>query len=550
MSVIQAALIALCYAVARSALPAGLGPTVLSQPIVAGALAGLILGEPARGAALGAALNLGTLGLSSLRLRSGPDIGLIGYVGVPLLLFAGAKPDSAVAAAVLAGLAAIGGVLAFLVGTFNSVLAHWADYFAERGEPSIIVFLNVVPSQLFLFVVTFFPALALLLSADAAAIKSGLAQVPDWAVYAMTLFQRLLALLGIAMALRAAAGGSAIAYAGLGWLAAQLLADGGAPARLVPLALVGACVSVIHAYIARRVHSAEVYLSGSRVANTGVVPLVSGAAAPPPAAIGSAFLLWLFFGNAAANYERGQNIGMAAALAPLLGTVYPGRKRLSAALQRNLAFVSTEPTVGAALVGALAAAEARHAAGGGEISAADLAIARSAGMAITGPVGDALVGGLSLGLFTVIAAAPAAQGSLLGPIIFMALQSAVILGGSWFAFQAGHRWVSQAIGWAEGQSSLRAGAFAIARLGAFVLGALIVRLAPISFEGAGVIVDGARVAFQPWLDAVLPRAIPLAITAWLWWRLRDGRASPATLAGVCAAGALVVTGLMKALGWL
>jgi mannose/fructose/N-acetylgalactosamine-specific phosphotransferase system component IIC len=93
MSVIQAALIALFYAFARSSFSAGLGNSVFAQPLVGGAIAGLILGDPARGAALGAGLNLATLGLSALRVRVAPDIGLMGYVGVPVLMLAGIGPS-------------------------------------------------------------------------------------------------------------------------------------------------------------------------------------------------------------------------------------------------------------------------------------------------------------------------------------------------------------------------------------------------------------------------------------------------------------------------
>ena len=50
MSLIQALLLALAYAFARSSFNFGLGTYVLSQPLVAGLLAGILLGDPARGA--------------------------------------------------------------------------------------------------------------------------------------------------------------------------------------------------------------------------------------------------------------------------------------------------------------------------------------------------------------------------------------------------------------------------------------------------------------------------------------------------------------------
>ena len=79
MSVLQAALIAVLYAFARSSFNAGLGRYVLSQPLIAGTLVGAILGDPLRGAQIGGALNLSTLALTQLRIVAGPDVALIGF---------------------------------------------------------------------------------------------------------------------------------------------------------------------------------------------------------------------------------------------------------------------------------------------------------------------------------------------------------------------------------------------------------------------------------------------------------------------------------------
>ena len=548
MSVLQVVLIALFYALARSSFTAGLGMTVFGQPLVAGALTGLILGDPTRGVTLGAALNLGTLGLSILRARWGPDIALIGYVGVPILMISGAKPDSAQGLAVIAGLGAIGVVINFLAGSFNTVLTHWADYFAERGEPRMMVFLNVVPAQVFLFLLTFFPAMGLLLGPEIAGIAAWSARVPDWLTYLMTLFQRLLLLLGIAMALRAAGGGSAIAYAVLGWLAAQLVDDQGAAFRVLALVGMGGAIAVIHAFVARRAASSELVPLSLEPATRAVMS--TDPERVPPPSLTASFLLWQFFNGASTNFERGQNLGLASALSPVVLALYPDRDARTAALRRHLSLFLTEPTLGAGLVGALAAAEARVASGDVSDADSELVGGKVGAMAVTGALGDNLVAGLLTALMVSIGAGMGLQGSLLGPLVFIVLQSAVVLGGAWLAFRAGHRWARSGLAWAHDHEWLRAGGFAALRLGAFMLGAFVIRLVALSFPSAVVVVEGARMSFQGYLDALLPRAIPLVITAWMWWQLRTRRLSPTALAGLCGAGALIVTGVMKALGWL
>ena len=62
------------------------------------------------------------------------------------------------AVALAAALAVLGIVINFARGVVNSVLTHWADYFADRGEASIVGFVNVLPTQVWLFLISFFPA--------------------------------------------------------------------------------------------------------------------------------------------------------------------------------------------------------------------------------------------------------------------------------------------------------------------------------------------------------------------------------------------------------
>lgn len=80
-----------------------------------------------------------------------------------------------------------------------------------------------------------------------------------------------------------------------------------------------------------------------------------------------AFTLWRvlwrsFFFQAAANYERMQNVGFAYAMAPALARLYTGPAR-SAALQRHLGFYNSHPYLAAAVIGASIRLEMRVAAG-------------------------------------------------------------------------------------------------------------------------------------------------------------------------------------------
>lgn len=545
MSVFQAALIALCYAFSQSAFSAGLGGYVFSQPLVAGAIVGVLLGDPLAGAALGGVLNLSTLALSQLRLRFGPDIALAGYVGIPLLLLNGIRVDTPQALAVFSALAVFGGLLMFMRGVFNSALAHWADYFAERGDTTLVAFINVGPSQVWLFVVTFIPAFALL-RFDLQTLLSVAGALPVWAQTALRLSQHLLAALGIAMSARMLLQGSSVAYFILGWLAAHVFGPG-------PLTLLGAGIATIHAFVARkRMEPAHDTLVADALPSDQIE--ADAARGPSPLTAGdlrASFILWVFFHNAALNFERFQNMGLATALAPIARRLYASAEERAACLRRHLALFSTEFSLGAAAVGASVALEERRALGD-TISEAECVGARTGVMGALGVAGDALTQGVVTAFAAAVGASLARQQNLLGPFLFVVFEAAAVLSIAWVSFQFGYSRVRQIAAWARASDWLRAGLFGALRLGAFALGGLLLTCAPLQLPAGAIIdIDGAQIALQSAvLDRLMPNMIPLLAALGLWWLLRYRNVSPITLLGALIALAFAACGALSLAGWL
>ncbi|MFC1464509.1 MAG: PTS system mannose/fructose/sorbose family transporter subunit IID [Candidatus Brachytrichaceae bacterium NZ_4S206] len=543
MSVLQAALIALFYAFARSAFNAGLGGYVLAQPLVAGTIAGALLGDPIRGAQIGGALNLGTLALSQLRVQVGPDVALIGYVGVPLMLLGGLRPDAPETAALFGALIVFGITLNFARGMFNTVIAHWADYFADQGNAGSVALLNVVPTQIWVVLTSFLPALFILLF-DAPTIAGIAASIPAWVQLAMDWSHYLLAALGIAMSLRLVMQGSSIAYFLLGWLSAPYVG-------LVQATLLGGSVAVIHAFLARRraetnkemlvadvlpSDQAEVYLPERRLS---------------PAELQSSFVLWMFFHNAGLNFERFQNMGFAAALAPAAKRLCETASERVTLLRRSLTLFNCEWTLGASLVGALIALEERRA-NGEAINDAEMVGAKTGVMAGLDVIGGTVMLSAIGSLLIAIGASLADRGSLIGPFMFAFVQSALVLAAGFVSFQLGYAQTRRFGDWARTNNWLRPALFGAMRLGAFVLGALVVALAPITLPGDGVIqIGAAQLAVQTRvLNAILPGALPLIATLAMWWLLRARRASPVVLMGGCLIVAVIGAAIARALGWV
>lgn len=543
MSVIQAALIALAYAFARSSFNAGLGWYVLSQPLVAGSIVGLLLGDPLRGAAIGGVLNLAALALSQLKLSLEPDIALVGYVGVPLLLFGGLDAHSPQAAVVLASLTALGVLLNFLRNIGNTMLAHWADYFAEGGEFAAISVINIVLSQAWLFALSFIPAL-LMLRLDSQMIFSALNSIPAWVQQALQLCQYLLAALGIALSLRLIMQGSAIAYFVLGWLVAQWLG-------LVPATLFGASLAIVHAYLARkRIESNKEMLVPDTLPLDQDADEIESPRSLAATQLTSSFLLWMFFHNAAQNFERGQHMGFATALTPIGQQVCTTLFERASFLRRHLTLFISEWPVGGLLVGASAALEERRA-NGDAIGEAEFTGAKTSIMASLMVLGNVLVVGVITSLFVAIGANLAQRPSLLGTLFFVMAQSAMIIGIALFCFRLGYLQTRSWATWARASDWLRAGMFGAVRLGTFVLGALLIVYVPLQLpETVRITLGEASLSLRALSDQFAPHILSLLVTLWLWWQLRYKRANDMTLMLLCAITPFALCYLASLLGWV
>ena len=544
MSVFQATFIALFYTFARSSFNAGLGAYILSQPLVAGTIAGLLLGDPIAGAALGGAINLATLALTNLRLRVGPDVALIGYVGVSVLLLAGIKADAPAATTIFAALAIIGIVVNFMRGVVNSVLSHWADFFADRGNAAVVGYVNVIPTQVWLFLTSFFPAF-FLLRFDAKTLLEITATIPNWVQSALSLSQYLLAALGIALSLRLLMQGSSIAYFFLGWLGAQLFG-------LAPVTLLGASIALIHAFLARkRMEPTQETLISDTLPSDQPADRNPDAPRLTAADLRLSLLLWVFFHDAGVNFELAQNMGFATAMAPVASRLYSNVQERAACLRRQLTLFATEFSLGALLVGATAAMEERHAAGDA-IGDAEIVGAKTGLMAALGVAGDAWVLGGITAVGIAIGAAMARQQTLLGPFLYVVFEAAAVLTIAYASFNLGYAAFRRLDTWARANDWLRAGLFGAVRLGTFMLGALVLSYVPVGLPAAAVIqIDAARIPLQSvLLDGVVPRIVPLAVTLGLWWLLRYRNSNPMVLLGALIVAAVVSAGLLRLLGWL
>lgn len=237
INVLQAFLIALIYYLGNGPWLAGVGYYTLYRPLVGGTLVGCVLGDPVTGAIVGATINLIYLGFISAGGALPGDPALAGTVCTAIAIASKLDPQAALALAVPIGL--LGTLIWFLRMTVDSVFVHWADRYAEKGDIRGVSLMNVVPSQIFLFIISFFPVFfASLYGPDA--VSALINALGGSVLHVLIVVGGLMPALGIAMNMMGIAKRDTIIYYFLGFFLTEFL----------KLSIIGvAAFAVVAAYI-------------------------------------------------------------------------------------------------------------------------------------------------------------------------------------------------------------------------------------------------------------------------------------------------------------
>jgi mannose/fructose/N-acetylgalactosamine-specific phosphotransferase system component IIC len=250
VSLAQAALIAAGYWFTNSAFNANLGFNLLRWPLVAGMIAGWIMGDLEKGILIGAGINLVFLGSIWAGASQPSDPALAGWLGTAIVLSAGLGPIESVAIAAPLGFLP-------LLGMGNRMrvdvaFAHKAAAAAERGSIGGVAFWNWAPGQLYVLVTTFIPAFILALVGAVAigglygTIDPGRGGSPDlrWVRDGLVIAGSLLMALGVGMNLSRMLSRATLPYFLIFFTVAALT-----HANIVALAVVAAALAFIHVSI-------------------------------------------------------------------------------------------------------------------------------------------------------------------------------------------------------------------------------------------------------------------------------------------------------------
>jgi PTS system sorbose-specific iic component. len=173
----------------------GWGQTMISRPLVAGTVMGLVLGDIQTGMFIGATVEMMYLGVIPVGAAVPPDATTATTIATSLAILSGIDPKVAPTIAVPVAVAAQS--LQMLIWTINSGLMHRADTAAENGDFRGLERLHYFGSFMF-FLQGFIPAFfAVLLGVNA--VKAILDVIPQWIMSGLTVAGGMLPALGFAI---------------------------------------------------------------------------------------------------------------------------------------------------------------------------------------------------------------------------------------------------------------------------------------------------------------------------------------------------------------
>lgn len=236
------------------------------------------------------------------------------------------------------------------------------------------------------------------------------------------------------------------------------------------------------------------------------------------------------------NYERQMNMAFCYSMLPIIKKLYPNKDDQVQAMQRHLEFFNTTPHMSTLILGITAAMEEQNATDP-EFETESINNVKVSLMGPLAGIGDSFIWGTLRIIATGVGVSLAAQGNILGPILFLLLFNIPAQGLRFYLMHAGYKLGSGFL--AKVQES---GLMDILTYGASVLGLMVIggmTAENVSVNVPLVIGSGeTATTLGEICNTIMPGLLPLAFTMLMYWLVSKKNVKTTTLLV-----ALVVVGL-------
>lgn len=237
------------------------------------------------------------------------------------------------------------------------------------------------------------------------------------------------------------------------------------------------------------------------------------------------------------NYERQMNMAFCYSMLPIIKKLYPNKDDQVEAMQRHLEFFNTTPHMSTLILGITAAMEEQNATDP-EFETESINNVKVSLMGPLAGIGDSFIWGTLRIIATGVGVSLAAQGNILGPILFLLLFNIPAQGLRFYLMHAGYKLGSGFL--AKVQES---GLMEVLTYGASVLGLMVI--GGMTAENVGInvplVIGSGETAttLGDICNTIMPGLLPLAFTLLMYWLVNKKNVKTTTLLV-----ALVVVGLV------
>lgn len=236
------------------------------------------------------------------------------------------------------------------------------------------------------------------------------------------------------------------------------------------------------------------------------------------------------------NYERQMNMAFCYSMLPVIKKLYPTKEEQTEAMQRHLEFFNTTPHLSTLILGITAAMEEQNA-NDPEFETESINNVKVSLMGPLAGIGDSFIWGTLRIIATGVGVSLAAQGNILGPLLFLLLFNIPAQGLRFYLMHAGYKLGSGFLAKVQESGLMEILTYGASILGLMVIGGMTAENVAITVPlviGSG----DAATTLGDICNTIMPGLLPLAFTLLMYWLVSKKNVKTTTLLV-----ALVVVGL-------
>lgn len=236
------------------------------------------------------------------------------------------------------------------------------------------------------------------------------------------------------------------------------------------------------------------------------------------------------------NYERQMNMAFCYSMLPVIKKLYPTKEEQTEAMQRHLEFFNTTPHLSTLILGITAAMEEQNA-NDPEFETESINNVKVSLMGPLAGIGDSFIWGTLRIIATGVGVSLAAQGNILGPLLFLLLFNIPAQGLRFYLMHAGYKLGSGFLAKVQESGLMDILTYGASILGLMVIGGMTAENVAITVP---LVIGSGETAttLGDICNTIMPGLLPLAFTLLMYWLVSKKNVKTTTLLV-----ALVVVGL-------